>query len=295
MPELPEVQTVRQSLIDGVVGRTVIQVKVRRPGVIRGCAKPSSLLRGTRLAGIERHGKQLAIHGASMEPARGQNKTPCVCVHLGMTGTLERLPSSQGMSPGSRGVVLDRHVHVIWTLDDGRKIVFRDPRRFGGLWTFPCVTTLWHDRWRCLGQDALLISPTQLYRRLGLTRRSIKAALLDQHVIAGLGNIYVDELLFTCRLHPLVCSCDLTRSGIQTMVRHLRTLLRRAIQCGGSTLRDYADANGQTGRFQQRHRVYGRAGQPCLRCGCRLDSIRIVGRTTVYCQRCQPQPNTGSG
>lgn len=281
VPELPEVQTLRQSLIDRVLSRVVVTVKVRRSTVVTGCAKPAALLHGLRLAGIDRHGKQLALRGLSVSGAHDSHQRPCVCVHLGMSGSLRYFPGDPGPAQ------IDRHVHVIWTLDDGGKMIFRDPRRFGGLWTFPSTDALWQDRWRCLGPDALRVSPTQLHCRLKQTGRPIKSALLDQRVTAGLGNIYVDELLFACRWHPLISSDHLHLHDIQIMVRYLRTLLRGAIRTGGSTLRDYSDANGQKGQFQQRHRVYGRAGQPCARCSRLLVSIRVVGRTTVYCPRCQ--------
>jgi formamidopyrimidine-DNA glycosylase len=184
------------------------------------------------------------------------------------------------------------HRHVVWTLDSGRRLVFRDPRRFGGIWTFDSQPALLAARWASLGPDALAITPRRLREALGATARPIKAALLDQSLIAGLGNIYVDELLFRCRIHPLTpadrlaadhCAAD----GPRRLVAAMRRLLHSAIARGGSSVRDYVNANGSRGRFQQRHHVYGRAGLPCRRCAAPLISRPVAGRTTVFCPICQ--------
>jgi len=160
-------------------------------------------------------------------------------------------------------------------------------RRFGGVWTFPDRAALAAERWHRLGPDALAVRPAELNAGLGRTGRPIKAALLDQQVVAGLGNIYVDELLFAARLAPHARADGLDLPAVQRLVRQMRRLLRRAIDAGGSTFRDYVDAAGEAGRFQQSHRVYGRAGLGCRRCGRPLGSTLVAGRTTVWCPRCQ--------
>ena len=168
---------------------------------------------------------------------------------------------------------------------------FTDPRRFGGLWTFAQLDVLIDQRWAALGPDALTVTPNELYRRLSATRRSLKAALLDQGLLAGLGNIYVDELLFGTRLHPLTPADTVDRSLAGSLVRRMRTLLTRAIERGGSSLRDYIDGQGERGTQQNHHRVYGRSGQRCYRRSCPavICCDQVAGRTTAWCPGCQPE------
>ena len=275
MPELPEVETIRRTLATAVAGRKVRRVRVFRRDVIQGPKRLVDLLHGARIVRIDRHGKQLALHGIA------GNQTPCLCIHLGMSGSLRFLPAGQ-----SRAAAPRRHVHLSWHLDHGR-FLFCDPRRFGGVWSFSSASELWQQRWRHLGPDALHIKPRHLFNSLQQTKRRIKAALLDQHVVAGLGNIYVDELLFASRIHPLTACPAISKQQIIGLIRRLRRLLDRAITNGGSTLRNYVDADGEAGWFQKWHRVYGRAGQPCYVCGTILTAITVSARTTVFCPHCQ--------
>lgn len=268
MPELPEVETVRRTLEVAVVGRRVVGVKVNRADVVRG---PRWLLRGEQVGSVIRHGKQLAMVGRD----RG-----CVCVHLGMSGSV-RVVARPRKEPRAN------HVHVVWKLEDGGEVRFRDPRRFGGVWAFEDAEELHERRWQRLGPDGLIITPRQLHAGLSRTKRALKAALLDQHLVAGLGNIYVDEVLYATKLHPLKPADTVTRAEAQRLVRATRRILGRAIEAGGSTLRDYVDADGQTGGFQNRHRVYGRGGEVCFGCGEILDQMMVAGRTTTACGACQ--------
>ena len=279
MPELPEVETVRRTLAAVLVGRTVGRVRVTRADVVRGSAAPAALMAGRSVTAIHRHGKQLAIvAGESADDG------PAIGVHLGMSGSMRY----HGRETNGNGVA---HVHVAWLLDDGGRVEFRDPRRFGGLWTYPTFTELRERRWAALGPDALSVAPRRLHAALARTSRAIKAALLDQQVVAGLGNIYVDELLHAAGVHPLTPANNLALPQIQSLVRRMRTLLNRAIDAGGSTLRDYVDGAGQPGGFQLRHRVYGRGGQSCRRCRGPLDQAVIAGRTTTFCPACQRTNN----
>ena len=182
---------------------------------------------------------------------------------------------------------LDKHTHVVWHFESGHSAAFRDPRRFGGVWVHDDLDQLTTTRWCPLGPDALTISVEQLAVALEGSKRPLKAALLDQFTIAGLGNIYVDELLFQSRLHPLTHAARLKLPHIARLVELMHPLLRRAIDAGGSTLRDYADARGQAGGFQHLHQVYGRGGQPCVICATLLSSLSLAGRTTVFCPSCQ--------
>lgn len=288
MPELPEVEHLRQTLVPLVVGRRVRRVRlVRRDVVIRpgdpagGFSRSGlvpathtvparELLSGQRITEILRHGKQLAIIADSGR---------VLCVHLGMTGRLLHLPA-RAHRPD--------HVHAVWTLDDGSRVLFRDPRRFGGLWIFSGLEELRGARWSALGPDALTITSHALRSALGRTRRGVKAALLDQRVLAGVGNIYADEALFDASLHPARRADGIGSDGCVRLARAIRTVLRRATDAGGSTLRDYADARGAPGAFQRRHRVYGRAGLPCARCGTPLESALLAQRGTTWCPTCQP-------
>lgn len=280
MPELPEVENVRRGLAGTVLGRCVVGVTLQRLDVVHGPSRPADLLRGRTITRIDRLGKQLALVGTPRQGPDDGRTGPCICIHLGMTGSLRHYPSGV---PAPQ----DIHTHVRWRLENGGELVFRDPRRFGGLWTYPSVEALDNERWSRLGQDALAITPRRLHAGLQRTRRPLKAALLDQAVVAGLGNIYVDELLFACRLSP-VCpanACQISQTTL--LVSRMRALLKRAIRSGGSTLRDYVGADGRAGGFQFRHKVYGRTGESCILCKDPLTRLQVAGRTTVYCTTCQ--------
>ncbi|MEO1716715.1 MAG: DNA-formamidopyrimidine glycosylase family protein [Planctomycetota bacterium] len=298
MPELPEVETVRASLEARVLGCTVSGVIVRRRDVIATPDDPpggfgrqrrpvrskaraprrvekADLLMGDTIDAVVRHGKQLALGGVSGR---------CVLIHLGMTGEV------MAPGPGARLRAAD-HLHVLWTLRDRHgasagRMVFRDPRRFGGVWTLPTRAEL-DDRWRALGPDGLVVTGNDLRERAGRSSRAIKAALLDQRVVAGVGNIYADEGLFRARLHPETPANRLSGGDWDGLAAELRTLLARAVELRGSTLRDYRDADGNIGDASRLHQVYGRAGLACNSCGSELRSIAVAQRTTVVCPRCQ--------
>lgn len=280
MPELPEVENVRLGLLHTVVGQHIVSVSIRRPDVIHGPRRPNDLLSGRTVAQIERSGKQLALQSGCLDDRKRANNAPCVCVHLGMTGSLRYYTSGIDFKP-------DLHTHVIWRLENGGQMAFRDPRRFGGLWTYASAGELFSQRWSRLGEDALTITATQLHAGLQRIRRPMKAALLNQGLIAGLGNIYVDELLFACGLSPFQPASEISMRQVCRLVPRMRRLLRQAIRSGGSTLRDYVDVQGRSGGYQHRHAVYGRSGQPCPCCGLSLSRSRIAGRTTVWCTSCQ--------
>lgn len=269
MPELPEVESIRRDLTAALVGHRIASMVIRRRSVIRGRSRPADLLAGQTVTAVARHGKQLAVRGSAGS---------VVCVHLGMSGSLVL---------GSAGDQIPVHTHVRWRLDDGRELRFRDPRRFGGLWTFSDMPGLLAARWHRLGPDALSIRPVDLLTRCRNTARSIKAVLLDQTVVAGMGNIYTDELLFRRQIHPCRRADTLDRCEIEGLVRAMRRLLLRAAAAGGSSLRDHRRAGGGEGAFQRSHRVYGRAYQPCPVCGMALVSGLVAQRSTTWCAGCQ--------
>ena len=281
MPELPEIDHLRRSLEPVLLGSVVHRVSLTRPDIVR-CSlsrtrrpevrvRRTSLLMGERIERLERHGKELAIvsrSGAS------------VCVHLGMSGQLWHCP------PGERLRRRD-HVHCVWHLGERGRLVFRDPRRFGGLWCYPSLDDLTAVRWSRLGPDALRIDTGTLRQVLAGTRRSIKATLLDQGVVAGIGNIYADEILFAAHIHPQSVASVLPPDRYRRLAREIRRVLAAAIRSGGSTIRDYVDGNGGAGSYTRRHQVYGRAGQPCTACGQVLRGITEAQRATVLFPGCQ--------
>ena len=278
MPELPEVETVRRGLEAGLVGERVEAVTLGPHPVVRASTArrvyderpdPARLLAGDAVVAVHRHGKQLAIEGG-----RGGS----VWVHLGMSGQLRLCPAGTPLAP---------HTHARWTLAGGTELRFVDPRRFGGLAVHASMDELRSCRFAAAGPDALAVTPARLHRALGRTRRALKAALLDQAVLAGLGNIYADEACHAAGLDPHRPADRVSPEEAAALVRGIRRILRRAIGLGGSTLRDHADAAGRPGRAQTLHRVYGRGGEPCLRCGVRLEKSLLAQRTTVRCPACQ--------
>lgn len=285
MPELPEVETLRRSLEPLLLGRTFTAATLHRrdililPGDPPGGfsrsrsmrrpqpAAPTHLLVGARIQALRRHGKQMAILSADGR---------CLIVQLGMTGGLL-------LNNGVPGA----HAHLRWVLDDRLELLFHDPRRFGGLRFLPNQAAL-NAHWAALGPDALSISAQALVANAGTSARCIKAVLLDQAVLAGVGNIYADEALHRAAINPRRPGNSIRAHEWSLLAAAIRSILAAAIYARGSTLRDYRDASGAPGGAQTLHRVYGRGGQPCLTCGKTLKSATIAQRTTVYCPTCQP-------
>lgn len=287
MPELPEVECVRRSLLP-LVGSRITGVLVRRADFVTG-TPPIQALIGAEIAALDRRGKQIAVLTQG---------GPIVIVQLGMSGQV--LVESAGPRGERNSQTLRTHVHVEWAVEPARRgftppppsfarVLFRDPRRFGGLTTLTSQRDL-NERWAALGPDGLVITGDQLAESLAGSRRAIKAALLDQSVVAGVGNIYADEALFAAGISPRTLASRLCRDreAIHRLAAAIRTILHQAIEAGGSTLRDYLDADGRAGEFAQQHLAYGRGGQPCTRCGTILKTATVAQRTTVWCPRCQP-------
>jgi len=277
MPELPEVETVCRVLRAGLVGAEVRSVTLRRADIVTGRAGRADLLAGATVTGVRRRGKSFAL------VARAGERDRLLGVHLGMTGQMLLLP--KGTRPPTRA--LDPHTHAVWRLGgDKGWLVFRDPRRFGGLWTFGSSAEL--DRhWESLGPDALSDGAAGALERARASRSPIKARLLDQRLVAGIGNIYADEALFEAKLSPLRVAATLTDREVAALAGAVRSVLTKAVEARGSTLRDYRDPLGEAGGFVASHRVYGRAGLACVECGRTLASGTVGQRTTVWCPRCQ--------
>ncbi|MEO6434883.1 MAG: bifunctional DNA-formamidopyrimidine glycosylase/DNA-(apurinic or apyrimidinic site) lyase [Tepidisphaeraceae bacterium] len=266
MPELPEVETVVRTLLPRVVGRRILRVVHARPDMITPAAFDlAAALRGRTVTSLTRRGKRIVF---LMDDANA------FFIHLGMTGRL-----------CVAGVRAPREVHTHLILDLGRRqqLRFRDPRRFGEIrWL---GKTFGDD---AMGPEPLRMRTSQLAARLAKTTRAIKNALMDQTVLAGLGNIYVDESLFAARIHPLTPANVLTTEQIVLLTKSIKQVLRRALRHRGSTLRDYVDADGVAGGFQRLHRVYDRKGKPCRKCKTPIERMVLGGRSTHFCPKCQP-------
>ena len=267
MPELPEVQTVVTTLTPKVLGRRVVAVVSVRDDIITPAGVDlRACLAGRTVRSVERRGKRIVF------TLDDDNR---FYIHLGMTGQVTVVAPETPVAP---------HTHLELDLGSER-LRFRDPRRFGGLW--------WVGRGSAddgIGPEPLGLRPAELLRRLNRTTRAVKNALLDQRVVAGLGNIYVDEALHAAGIHPLKPADRLTADDVGRLSRAIKATLRRAIRHRGSTLRDYRDADGAAGGFQRLHRVYDRAGEPCARCRQAIDRIVLGGRSTHFCPCCQPKP-----
>ena len=270
MPELPEVETIARGLRATVVGRTVAQVDVRRADVVRcGSAEAVRALSGRAITAVDRRGKLLLIH---IDRTR-------LAVHLGMSGRV---------CLHDPGEPTADHTHVILHLDDGRQIRHRDPRRFG----FVAVAR-GGQRLACLehlGPEPFDIDDPALRRILRAHDRQIKPMLLDQRVVAGIGNIYADEILFRSRVHPLTRSRSLGRRRAARLLQAMHETLLLAIDERGTSIRDYVTWAGRPGGMQRRLAVYGRAGQPCVRCGRAIRRVLVAQRGTHYCPKCQRRP-----
>jgi formamidopyrimidine-DNA glycosylase len=267
MPELPEVETVRGELEPLLAGRTLHRVEILDERLTRPFdpAAVARELEGERVAAVERRGKYLLLR---FESGR------VLLVHLRMTGGFRSLPASHG-----RAVV---------TLDDGSVVVYRDVRRFG-TWLLREPDEVDGYLAERIGEEPLgpRFTAKRVADRLAGRRAPIKALLLDQRIVAGLGNIYADEALWYARIHPLRPGGELGADEIRAIVRGARRALRVGIERRGATLSDYATPNGDRGTMQEEFRVYGRTGEPCPRCGTPIAKTRAGGRGTHYCPRCQ--------
>jgi formamidopyrimidine-DNA glycosylase len=273
MPELPEVETVARDLRAAVVGRQIQHVDVLRGDVIRlpDPAALSAILTGQRIVSVDRRGKFLFLLLDSGDE---------LITHLGMTGHL---------LVSAREAPLARHTHLRMRLDDGRELRFDDARRFGRV-AYGSRARLEEARvLPRLGLEPLSeeFSADELDRVLKRTTRTVKAALLDQTGVAGLGNIYVDEACYLAGVRPTRRCHRLTRVQRAALHNAIRIVLRKAIDNRGSSVDDYRDAWNARGNNQEALLVYGRGGEPCLRCGTVLRRTTLAGRTTVYCPKCQ--------
>jgi formamidopyrimidine-DNA glycosylase len=276
LPELPEVETLAADLRPLLVGRTVTGCDLRFPTIVRH-PEPQRFaaeLVGRRIEAVSRRGKYILHHlDARADPA-------LLVVHLGMTGQW-RYVVAEEPEPD--------HLHAVVTLDDGRQLRYRDTRRFGRLLLGSESQLVAAGKLPRLGPEPVdpEFTAADLYRRLHVRRAPLKALLLDQMVVAGVGNIYADECCFRARVRPDRPGESLSRRAVSRLHDALAQVLREAIANRGSSVDTYRDAWGQMGGEQELLQVYGRGGEPCPRCGRPLAVVRLAGRTTVFCRRCQ--------
>lgn len=280
MPELPEVETIAADLRPHLVGRTILRCVLGFPSIVRH-PEPELFadhVAGRRISSVGRRGKFILVH---------LDGDLLMVVHLGMTGQLRLVDPA---------TALQKHTHAVFDLDDGTQLRYRDPRRFGRLLLGTEEALLASRKLPRLGPEPIDpgFAPDELYRRLRRRRTSLKAVLLDQAAIAGVGNIYADEALWRARIHPLTPAEALGPDEVKALYRGIRDALRAGIRRQGSTLRDYRLPNGEEGGAQHEFKVYGRGGEPCNRCGTPIDKTRVAGRGTWYCPSCQPRQAASS-
>lgn len=275
MPELPEVETVRRGLEKAVVGSTITNAKVTGARTVRRqpAARFRRLVKGRKVLSADRRGKYLLL---------GLDAGTLV-VHLRMSGQLVLHESS--------AAELAPHTHARLALDDGRELRFVDPRTFGELFVAGPGGVVLEDVLSGLGRDPLfdVVDGAWLEDQTRGRRQPLKAFLLDQRRICGIGNIYSDEICFAARVRPDRPAGALERKELEALAVAIRDVLDRAVEDGGSSLKDerYRDVFGDLGRFQERFAVYGREGEVCSRCGGTIARVRIAGRSAHFCPDCQ--------
>jgi formamidopyrimidine-DNA glycosylase len=281
LPELPEVETVRRGLGPVLTGRRIVAAELRRPD-LRWPFPPrmAERLVGTRVEALRRRSKYLLADLDTGET---------LIVHLGMSGRL--LVSGAVLGAFHRDLAAPaKHDHVILDVEGGARVTFNDARRFGAMDLWPTADLEAHRLLAGLGPEPLgnAFDATSLGARMAGRLAPVKAVLLDQRVVAGLGNIYVCEALWRARISPLRLAGEVTGAEVETLVAAVRAVLREAIAAGGSSLRDYRQADGELGYFQHSFAVYGREGAPCPRDdGGTVARVAQSGRSSFFCPVCQ--------
>jgi formamidopyrimidine-DNA glycosylase len=279
MPELPEVETVARGLQREIAGRRILSVTLGKTDFIDDPGMLEKELPGRTIRQVERYGKFLLLRLGASDASGGTGMENALLVHLGMTGMLMPKPVSEPHA---------KHTHVVMLLDDGRELRYIDARRFGRM-AYLAGEILQGELQR-FGADPLEAGLEEFARRIGERRVRIKALLLDQSVIRGVGNIYADESLWKAKIHPAQSGARLKPQQTKKLYGMLQEILRKAIVLRGSSISDFLDVEGMPGEYQQHHRVYGREGQPCLRCKTRIRRMIVAGRSSYFCPECQRAP-----
>ncbi len=275
MPELPEVETVMRGLMPVMDGQQIMRAEVRRAGLRWPFPERfAARLTGARVEGMQRRAKYILV---------ALNSGESLLVHLGMSGKVT--------IDGSGVLAPEKHDHVILDMENGVRIFFNDPRRFGSLDLLETNNLVGHKLLAALGPEPLGngFNADYFVARLKGRKTPIKSAMLDQKIVSGLGNIYVCEALWRAGIAPQTQSAALNPARVSVLVGHIRDVLTEAIEAGGSSLRDYRQANGELGYFQHSFKTYGREGAPCMKPECGGGIVRITqsGRSSFYCPNCQ--------
>lgn len=266
MPELPEVETIVRQLRPLLSGQVISDLKTHWPPTVSLDPDQVAALKGRRIDRVERRGKWILF----VFPDRSG-----LAIHLRMSGRL-----SCEFLPGR-----EKHLRAELSFAGGQRLYFYDPRKFGRIRSFSGPDAPWLQ---LMGVEPFNDQKLEAALADCTSRRAVKTVLLDQSIVAGVGNIYADEALFSARIHPLTPFCSLTAAQRNRLAQAIRVILDRAIASGGSTVADYRNLAGVTGFFQQEHQVYQRAGQPCRICGSPIERLRIGGRSSHFCPKCQP-------
>lgn len=272
MPELPEVETVRRGLLKLVQGKTVKDVKVLYEKMILGdVAEFEKTLQGKTLETVDRRGKYLLLRFS---------EGWTVVSHLRMEGKFYVKPANEP---------LEKHTHVVFTFEDNKQLRYNDVRKFGRMQLLKTGTEDQLKSLQKLGPEptAKTFDVDVFYQQLQKKKKALKTALLDQTLVTGLGNIYVDEVLWQSKLHPLTPCSAVTFEQVKFLHDNIIEELARAIKAGGTTVRSYTDAFEKSGAFQFELDVYGRTGKPCPRCQTPIEKIVVGQRGTHYCPQCQ--------
>lgn len=276
MPELPEVETVARGLREVLPGRRVLSVRLGKTDFIDDPAALEQDLPGGTFARIRRLGKYLLL---DLEPRKTPAEESSLLIHLGMTGQISVCPPE---------TPVENHTHVFLALDDGRELRYNDVRRFGRM---ALLANDAHERvLGGLGVEPLEVSEAEFRARIQARKSRIKAVLLNQSVLRGIGNIYADESLWRAKIHPEKIGAKLQDDELRRLRRAVQHILSEAIRLRGSSVSDYVDLDGGRGEFQQKHRAYQHDGKKCYRCGTIIRRIIVAGRSTHFCPQCQPAP-----
>ncbi len=285
MPELPEVETIARGLQRTIVGKRIQDIRTICPDVVK---QPSRIFRKEllkrKVQGVKRRGKYLLIDLSG-------GKT--LLVHLGMTGNflfdVRRPPSVVRRQPQANNTNgNDKHNHLIFSfLESNARLCYNDQRKFGKIKVFDTKEENNVPELNKLGPEALDVSLSEFIGIFRKRRGRIKSALLNQHIIAGLGNIYADESLFEAKINPARRIDRLSENKLKDLHRAIRKTLHKAIKAGGSSIDNYLHVDGKMGEFQLQHKAYGREGERCKRCGTKIKRIKINQRSSYFCPRCQ--------
>ena len=273
MPELPEVETVKEALNQTVKGQTIKDIELRYEPMVKNMSADEfkEKLINQTIQEVSRRGKYLVFHFDDYQ----------LLSHLRMEGKYFYVDSD---------FELNSHVHVIFTLENGKRLLYQDTRKFGTYHLYDKAIDLETTApFQVLGLEpfATEFTPSYVKEKIQNKKKPIKSLLLDQTVVCGLGNIYVDEVLYRARLHPLTSSSELTDKDIENVVKYTVEVLARAIELGGTTIRTFSSSHGVSGTFQNELLVHQRKGENCYECHTPIEKIKVGGRGTYFCPTCQ--------